>query len=36
MHREIGGIDEAQGDVLPEQKIEQVRKLAANFSGVSA
>jgi Cd2+/Zn2+-exporting ATPase len=28
------GIDEAQGDLLPEQKIEQVRKLAANFGSV--
>ena len=28
------GIDEAQGDLLPEQKIEQVRKLAANFGCV--
>jgi Cd2+/Zn2+-exporting ATPase len=28
------GIDEAQGDLLPEQKIEQVRKLAADFGSV--
>ena len=28
------GIDEAQGDLLPEQKIEEVRKLAANFGRV--
>ena len=28
------GIDEVQGDLLPEQKIEQVRKLAANFGSV--
>jgi Cd2+/Zn2+-exporting ATPase len=28
------GIDEAQSDLLPEQKIEQVRKLAANFGSV--
>jgi Cd2+/Zn2+-exporting ATPase len=28
------GIDEAQGDLLPEQKTEQVRKLAANFGCV--
>jgi Zn2+/Cd2+-exporting ATPase len=28
------GIDEALGDLLPEQKIEQVRKLAADFGSV--
>ena len=28
------GIDEVHGDLLPEQKIEQVRKLAANFGSV--
>ena len=28
------GIDEAQGDLLPEDKIEQVKKLAANFGSV--
>jgi Cd2+/Zn2+-exporting ATPase len=28
------GIDEAQGDLLPAQKIEQVRRLAANFGSV--
>ena len=28
------GIDEVQGDLLPEQKIEQIRKLAANFGSV--
>jgi Cd2+/Zn2+-exporting ATPase len=28
------GIDEAQGDLLPEQKIEQVKKLAASFGTV--
>jgi Zn2+/Cd2+-exporting ATPase len=28
------GIDEVQGDLLPEQKIEQIRKLAVNFGCV--
>ena len=28
------GIDEVQGDLLPEQKIEHIRKLAANFGSV--
>ncbi len=28
------GIDEVQGDLLPEQKIDQVRKLAADFGSV--
>lgn len=34
MHREIAGVEKAQGDLLPEQKIEQVMKLATNFGSV--